>query len=172
MDSSRASLRFGAGYNSIARVLRGALLFAVLACVSGAGHAFTLKDSDGKTWRLADLKGKWVVVNFWATWCAPCLKEIPDFAAFAKAHPSDVVVLGVALDYDDKAVVKSFAKKVGLSYPLVYGEGQVEAQFAKIKGLPTTFVYDPSGKEVLQKTGTVARETLEALLRKSSLVGT
>ena len=172
MDSSRASFRSGGRYNSLATVLRNALVFAALACVSHAGLAFTLQDSEGKTWKLADLKGKWVVVNFWATWCAPCIKEIPDFAAFAKAHPGNVVVLGVALDYDDKAVVKAFAKKVGLTYPLVYGEGQAEAQFGKVKGLPTTFVYDPSGKEVLQKTGTVDRETLEALLRKSSLVGT
>ncbi len=172
MDSSRASHRFDMAYGRLARTIRNVLVFAALACISQAGSAFTLTDSAGKTWRLADLKGQWVVVNFWATWCGPCLKEIPDFAAFSKAHPKNVVVLGVALDYDDKAMVKSFAKKVGLTYPLVFGEGQAETQFGQPKGLPTTFVYDPTGKEVLHKTGTVARETLEALVRGSSLTGT
>lgn len=147
--------------------------FCGVACLAAAtmalpGSAFTLNDAEGKNWRLADLKGKWVVVNFWATWCAPCVKEIPDLAAFAKAHPDNAVVLGVALDYDNVAQVKTFAKKVGMTYPMVPGEeqDQAEKQLGRVKGLPTTLIYDPSGKQVLNRTGPITREQLEDILKR------
>jgi thiol-disulfide isomerase/thioredoxin len=152
------------------RLLRCGIVL-VLACVAQFAAAFTLQDSDGKTHRLEALKGKWVVVNFWATWCAPCVKEIPDLAAFARAHPDNTLVLGVALDYDDIGVVKAFARKVGLTYPLVLGDGQAEKQFGRIKGLPTTLVYDPSGKQVLSKTGGVTRALLESLIKHGNAIG-
>ncbi len=147
----------------------GALLSAfILAAiiVPGSAGAFTLQAADGKTYRLADLKGKWVVVNFWATWCPPCIKEIPDLAAFAKAHSGDALVLGVALEYDDINKVKDFAKKIGMTYPLVLGENQAEENFGAIKGLPTTLLYDPAGKQVYNKAGSVTRELLENLLKR------
>jgi len=142
----------------------------VVTAIALPAAAFTLNDAEGKNWRLADLKGKWVVVNFWATWCAPCVKEIPDLAAFAKAHSDNAVVLGVALDYDNLAQVKTFAKKVGMTYPMVPGEeqDQAEKQLGKVKGLPTTLVYDPSGKQVLSRTGTITREQLEDLVKRGS----
>ena len=126
--------------------------------------AFDLKDTAGQSQRLADLKGKWVVVNFWATWCAPCVKEIPDIAAFASAQVSNVRVLGIALDWDDEKQVKAFARKVGLTYPLVLGNDASEKAFGKLKGLPTTIVYDPAGKIVYRKTGTVSKELLERIV--------
>ena len=126
--------------------------------------AFDLKDTAGQSQRLVDLKGKWVVVNFWATWCAPCVKEIPDIAAFAAAQGSNVRVLGIALDWDDEKQVKAFARKVGLTYPLVLGNDASEKAFGKLKGLPTTIVYDPAGKIVYRKTGTVSKELLERIV--------
>ncbi len=141
------------------------LLFATSAI------AFDLKDTAGQPQRLTDLKGKWVVVNFWATWCAPCVKEIPDFAAFAKANTDKVRVLGIALDWDetgkreaDERKVKSFAKKVGLTYPLVLGDEKSEKLFGKMKGLPTTIIYDPAGKVIFQKTGTVTLDMLNRVV--------
>ena len=146
-------------------------LFVLGLLMAGAGHAFDLKDTSGQPQRLADLKGKWVVVNFWATWCAPCIKEIPDIAAFAKEQGDKVRVIGVALDWDetgkreaDEAKVKSFAKKVGLTYPLVLGTDASEKTFGRLKGMPTTFVYDPAGKLVFQKTGSVTKEMLTKIV--------
>jgi thiol-disulfide isomerase/thioredoxin len=145
-------------------------IFLSLFAVSSAS-AFDLKDTAGQPQRLVDLKGKWVIVNFWATWCAPCVKEIPDFAAFAKAQGDKVRVLGVALDWDetgkreaDERKVKTFAKKVGLTYPLVLGDDKSEKVFGKMKGLPTTIIYDPSGKIAFQKTGTVTPEMLSRVI--------
>lgn len=151
---------------------------AALACIAlflsmfaANANAFDLKDTTGQTHRLADLKGKWVVVNFWATWCAPCVKEIPDFAAFAKAQGDKVRVLGIALDWDetgkreaDERKVKAFAKKVGLTYPLVLGDDRSEKVFGKMKGLPTTIIYDPNGKIAFQKTGVVTPEMLNRVI--------
>ena len=97
------------------------LCFAVTWFTVFASSAFDLKDTGGQSQRLADLKGKWVVVNFWATWCAPCVKEIPDIAEFAKDQGDKVRVVGIALDWvegdkptaaDDRKI-KAFAKKVG-----------------------------------------------------------
>jgi thiol-disulfide isomerase/thioredoxin len=148
-----------------------AAAFLAAAILPSAATAFTLQDAEGKTHSLANLRGKWVVVNFWATWCVPCIKEIPDLAAFAKANPGNAVVLGIALDYDEPNSVKSFARKVGMTYPLILGEGQAEKQFGKVKGLPTTLVYDPSGKQVFSKTGAVTRGQLEGLMKNSGMTG-
>jgi thiol-disulfide isomerase/thioredoxin len=145
--------------------------FLAAAILPSTANAFTLQDAEGKTQSLANLRGKWIVVNFWATWCAPCIKEIPDLAAFARANQGGAVVLGIALDYDEPAAVKSFARKAGMTYPLILGEGQIEKQFGKLKGLPTTLVYDPSGKQVFSKTGAVTRVQLEGLMKNSGMTG-
>jgi thiol-disulfide isomerase/thioredoxin len=132
-------------------------------------NAFVLQDSEGKLQKLADYKGKWVVVNFWATWCPPCIKEIPDLAAFSRAHAATAVVLGVALDYEADAEVRAFARKIGMTYPLILGEGQSEKQIGKIVALPTTLVYDPGGKLVFTRAGGVTRAQLEELLLKNTV---
>lgn len=149
----------------ISALYRVVLKFAVLSAFAFSVHAFELKDTTGSPQRLADLKNKWVVVNFWATWCAPCVKEIPEIAAFAKEQGDKARVLGVALDWDDEKQVTSFAKKVGHTYPLVLGTDASEKAFGKMKGLPTTIVYDPSGKVAYQKTGTVTKELLLRIVK-------
>ncbi len=148
------------------RFYRAGIFWGLLFFTCGSGYAFSLKDTEGKIHQLAELKNKWVVVNFWATWCAPCIKEIPDIASFAKEQGSQVHVIGIAQDWDDAKQVSAFAKKVGLTYPLVLGDEGSEKTFGKMKGLPTTFIYDPSGKLVYQKTGTVTKQLLEKIIKE------
>jgi thiol-disulfide isomerase/thioredoxin len=146
---------------------QAAIIFfcGVFAAVSA--HAFDLKDTDGNALKLREMKGSYVVVNFWATWCAPCIKEIPDIAAFAKAQGNKTRVIGIALDWDetgkrevDEPKLKRTAQKFGHTYPLVLGDASTEKVFGKIKGMPTTLVYGPDGKLVYNKTGVVTKELL------------
>ena len=147
-----------------ARILGALGLIAALAGPIDA-FAFTLTDTQGKRHRLAELKGRWVVVNFWATWCVPCIQEIPEIAAFRRAHDA-VAVIGVALDAEDAAKTKQFAAKVGHDYPLVLSDARVEKQLGAPKALPTTRIYDPAGKLVYDKTGRVDKKVLERLTKR------
>ena len=136
------------------------------AFVIAHAAAFDLVDSQGHPQRLADYRGRYVVLNFWATWCVPCIQEIPEIAAFAKAHP-EVVVLGVAMDAEDNVdKVNRFAAKTGHDYPLVFSNANVEKQLGDPRALPTTRIYDPTGKVVYDKAGRVTQKSLEELTMK------
>jgi thiol-disulfide isomerase/thioredoxin len=147
------------------------LVLMVVALTPTLGSAFDLRDTDGTPQRLKDLKGTWIVVNFWATWCAPCVKEIPEIADFAKEQGKKTRVIGIALDWDesgkkdvDEAKLKRAATKIGHTYPLVLGDDKTEKVFGKIKGMPTTIVYGPDGKVVYNKTGIVTKELLNRVV--------
>lgn len=148
-------------------VIAAAAVVIAAALAVPSAFAFDVTDTDGKRHKLADYKGRWVVVNFWATWCAPCIKEIPEIAEFREANAARAFVLGIALDVEGEAKTIEFAKKVGHAYPLVLGDDKAEKQFGKVKGLPTTLVFDPSGKRVYDRLGTVTRKSLEGILAAS-----
>ena len=135
-----------------------AAVMALLAATSA--RAFDLTDTQGRHHRLADYKGRWVVMNFWATWCVPCIQEIPEIAAFGRGH-AEVAVIGVAIDAEDVEKTKRFATKVGHEYPLVLSDDRVESQLGAPRALPTTRIYDPAGKLVYDKPGRVDRKMLE-----------
>jgi thiol-disulfide isomerase/thioredoxin len=150
-----------------------AMAAALLGTASAA--TFDLTDTMGKRHRLAEYKGRWVVLNFWATWCVPCIQEIPEIAAFWRDN-REVVVLGVAVDAQDVRKTQQFAAKVGHEYPLVIATEPVEKQLGSQHALPTTRIYDPNGKVVYDQVGRVNRKTLEsataARLPRSARIGT
>jgi DsbE subfamily thiol:disulfide oxidoreductase len=113
----------------------------------------------GGAFDLADLRGTPVVVNFWATWCAPCRKELPAIAAWAKANP-DVRVVGV--DYeDDVADARAFADELGATWPMVVdADGRIGEAYG-IPGLPATFLIDAEGRIVDRILGEVTEATLD-----------
>ena len=121
---------------------------------------------DGKTFDLASYRGKWVVVNFWATWCAPCLKEIPDFNGFAKAH-ANVQFIGLAYEEIERQDMQAFLKKVPIDYPIalldVYNPPK---DFDTPRGLPMTVLISPNGSVAENFLGPVTSEQLLAVIDK------
>jgi peroxiredoxin len=110
---------------------------------------FTLKDLHGKKWTLSQLHGKIVVVNFWATWCPPCRKELPDLdAIYTHFKSQDLIILG--LDDEDPAKISQFLGFHELSYPVLLDSGRKTADAFHVGGIPKTFVFNREGKLVAQ----------------------
>lgn len=138
-------------------------LITMAACASAQTPDFTLKDSAGKTHRLSEYSGKWVLVNFWATWCEPCLKEIPDLAALHEAR-KDIVIIGVAMEFDEPATVMKFVDDMNIPYPIVLGNHKIAGQIDEISMLPSTYLYDPAGNPAARKVGLISRAEIEAFI--------
>lgn len=151
-----------------ARAALRALAMIVLcaAPLAALAHDFRLTDLQGKQHTLAVHKGKWVVLNVWATWCAPCITEMPELDALARARP-DVVVLGLAADGENPARIGQFATALRVAYPIIAGNRALMADF-KIRAYPTTMLYDPSGALVLTRLGQVTRRDLEQHLPQAA----
>ncbi len=139
---------------------------ALLLCaVTATAQPFVFKDMQGQQQRLSDYRGKWVLVNFWATWCPPCLEEIPDLVSLHEAHnKTDLVVIGVALDSTEKSV-KEFVAKRRISYPVVLGDYDLAAQVGNVEILPTTYLYNPQGELVSYQQGLVTRSSIESYIK-------
>jgi thiol-disulfide isomerase/thioredoxin len=125
-------------------------------------HVATL---DGGTFDLAAQRGKWVIVNYWATWCVPCIKEMPDISRFVAAHKKNVTAIGLAFDDSEPADIKAFVT----AHPVVYPIAQVTLDrpvkdFDDPQGLPTTYVIAPDGKVAKKFVGPVTASSLGAVI--------
>jgi len=130
-----------------------------------AANHFVLNDTTGKKHTLAQYKGKWVFVNYWATWCPPCLEEVPDLVALYDSRKNkDVVVIGVAFDYESAKDVAEYVNDMLMSYPIVLGDDEVTRQIGGSEVLPTTFIYNPRGELVKTKRGLVTKQYLESIM--------
>jgi thiol-disulfide isomerase/thioredoxin len=123
-----------------------------------------LTDLTGKPFSLASLKGKPLVINFWATWCGPCKEEMPDFQKLAASElGKSVKIVGIGID--NAANMQSFAKSLGISYTLLEGGAGgldlIKALGNEVGGLPFTLVIDSSGKTVLTRLGRIGYEELQ-----------
>ena len=146
-------------------MIRKYVLLTLLFVSCGVAHAteaFVLKDMSGAEHRLSQYLGKWVIVNYWATWCPPCLEEVPEFVAlYDERRNKDVMVIGVVFDYESIQTVSDYVDDMLMSYPIVLGNDNIVKQIGPADVLPTTYLFNPKGKLVKVKRGLVSRRHLE-----------
>jgi thiol-disulfide isomerase/thioredoxin len=126
---------------------------------------FSAPDLDGRPVSTAALRGKVVLVNFWATWCPPCREEIPDLIALQAKYKDTLQIVGIAQDSGSVEEIRAFAAKHGMNYPTVLSTPEIERLFPGVSALPTTFVLDRDGRLAQKHVGMLdpARTELETL---------
>jgi peroxiredoxin len=120
----------------------------------GPAPAWKLQDLNGKPVTLAELKGKVVVLDFWATWCGPCRMEIPGYIEMTKKYGKDgLVIVGASIDQGGPEVVKAFADKMGINYSLVMADEATATAYGATSAIPTTIIIDRNGQVRHRKEG-------------------
>lgn len=156
------------------RSMLGALLALAAGCADASlGEAapraapdFALLSMDGRVWRLSDLRGRPVVLNFWASWCAPCRIETPWLVALYRTYcPHGVEFLGVSLD-DDRSHAVDFAKRMAIDYPVLFGTHDVADAYGGVRLMPETFFISRAGAIVLSTVGLTGAVDIDAAIRR------
>lgn len=148
--------------------LKSTVLFCMAMLLSFQVQAFQFQDTTGKIHKLENYKGRWILVNFWATWCPPCLKEIPDLIALHE-NRKDIMVIGVAMDFGDAQVVMDFVRSMSITYPIVLGDRKIASQLDEISLLPSTYFFDPEGNPAARQLGIISRESIEKFIESKSV---
>jgi len=156
----------------IATSLSACGLVCALAGAAFAGEAktapeFSVRLLDNRTLRMQDLRGKPVVLDFWATWCVPCRAGMPDLDAAQKRYARQgLIVLGLSVDEEGPDVVKPFVQKLGVGYRIAMADDKILDQYGPIRSIPTIFFINRQGEVVRRITGYIDPETLDAYLKE------
>lgn len=131
----------------------------------GPAPSWQLTRIDGTHLSSDELKGKVVVVDFWATWCGPCRVEIPGYVDMQEEYEDKgLVIVGISLDQQGPQVVRQFAERFEINYPIVMGDQQIVSAFGGVEAIPTTFLIDRDGQIRHRKVGAMAREDYEPIV--------
>jgi len=147
------------------------LISYLVLFLTGSAHAaaaeFSATDLVGKEHKLSDYAGKMVVLNYWATWCPPCREELPVLAIFHEEHQDkDAVVLGVASEKTSVEKLSEFVDEQMLDYPVFLMAPAANTPFGLLRGLPTSFIISPDGKQVKTHLGPLTQKQLETYLQE------
>lgn len=148
--------------------VHGWLLILCLGLFSSLAYAvdMDLTGLNGEKSKLSDYRGKWVLVNFWATWCPPCLEEMPELQAFHDHHAeTDAVVLGLNTEVTSKEKVIEFLDTYFITYPNFIVGPVSRTELGDIPGLPTSYLISPEGEVEARQVGMVSREMIENFIR-------
>ncbi len=145
------------------------LFFSATASIADPVKEFSLPDLEGKQHTLAQYKGKWIVINYWATNCQPCLKEIPELENFHRRHKdTDAVVLGVNYEDIKLSWLKDFIQSVKMTYLVLLAEEGKVTPFGSIVMLPTTIIVSPDGRIMGLQRGAVTAEMIDKYIKSQS----
>ena len=125
---------------------------------------FKLTDTKGNIFTEKNTRGKYLVVNFWATWCSPCLKEIPAFVEFYKENSEHVEILGLDFEPVNIELINEFVERFSINYPLIlytHFNDSEYTKFGEIVGMPTTLIYSPDGELLQTFMGEITIEDLK-----------
>ena len=142
-----------------------ALLLLLAVPLAASAVDMPLDDIHGNKVNLSSFKGKWLVVNYWATWCPPCIVEMPELQSFHDAHADkDAMVIGINAEYIGKQQLQSFLEDYFITYPVFMSGPTQQSELGLIPGLPTTFLVNPEGEVVARQVGPVTREMIEQFI--------
>ncbi|MCD6047971.1 MAG: thioredoxin [Gammaproteobacteria bacterium] len=144
------------------------LLLFLLSVVFTACQRTQYTDQNGNPVDLDHHPGKWLVINYWAPWCEPCKKELPEMNHFYLTHQNHVLVYGVDYDHPSVAQLQALGKKLGLDYPLLAKDPAKKLKIGDVQGLPVTYVYNPEGKLVKTLVGPQKSSNLEAIINSGN----
>jgi thiol-disulfide isomerase/thioredoxin len=134
---------------------------------------FELQTLDGSNLKLSSLRGKAVLLNFWATWCGPCKIEMPWFVELQKQYGSEgFQIIGVAMDDASTEDIASFTKQIGVNYPILLGKEAVGLSYGGVNVLPTTFFLDRNGKVIAREFGLQSRSVFVDHIKNALAHGT
>ena len=146
--------------------------FFVPAAVMAEPVDFSLPDLDGKQRSLSEFRGKWVIVNYWATWCPPCLEEIPDLVDFHDRHKDDdAVVIGINFEEVNQEYLREFVESHFMTYPVLRKEPVPVTELGPVLGLPTTDIISPEGERIARQEGPVTGAAIEAYIERKQQQG-
>ena len=153
----------------LTRLLFGSMLMLCLSLQARAVD-YELPDLNGQIQSLDQYKGKWVIVNYWATWCGTCVKELPDLISLHEDNEDgDIVVVGVNFETISSDRLKTFVAKHSIPYTVLHTEPVPMTPLGPVPALPTTYIIDPDGKAVAGEVGIVTQKNLEAYIEGKRL---
>jgi len=147
------------------------LAVALCATVPGAAAAeddFTLPDMDGTPHSLSDYRGKWVLVNYWATWCPPCLEELPELEVFHSGSEGRAVVLGVNMEEIGKPQLRAFVEQQFLSFPILVASARPtrDQLIGPVEAMPTSYLITPDGEVVARQVGQITAQAISSFIER------
>jgi len=145
-----------------------ACLWSAAATANTSEDDFSLPDMDGQTHSLSDYRGKWVLVNYWATWCPPCLEELPELEVFHSGAEGKAVVLGVNMETIGETDLRAFVERQFLSFPILVATEtpRRDQLIGPVDGLPTSYLVAPDGKIVARQVGQITADAIEEFIER------